>query len=230
LCLLTYRFCQVCQYLSCVSNITESQRAACSIGFMFFVCTELHQPLIFFLCQSYGWTETQDSCVGIGYPFFPQVRILARSCHAPKRRSYIKIQCGLGFWHKNGKPWYMFFVSLRHVVGLLQEMVGPDLTRNGRRSAHLLGYPVTFHDVFFRDKNGCSNLGEAFGVTRLTTSHYFQSGSQMFSVSYEVCGFNFLWLGKNIILYHRERLALAVDPSVFLGEVWLTWHLALYSP
>lgn len=160
--------------MSCVSNITESQRAACSIGFMFFVGTELHQPLIFFLCRSYGWTETQDSCVGIGYHFFPQVRILARSCHAPKRRSYIKIQCGLGLWHKNGKPWYMFFVSLRHVVGLLQEMVGPDLTRNGRRSAHLLGYPVTFHDVFSRQKMVTLILGKP----RLTTSRYFQSGSQ----------------------------------------------------
>ena len=176
-------------------------------------------------CQSYGWTETQDSCVGIGYHFFPQVRILAaRSCHAPKRRSYIKIQCRLGLWHKNGKPWYMFFLSLRHVVGLLQEMVGPDLTRNGRRSVHLLGYPVTFHDVFFFAAiHGYSNLGEA-------KTHNISLLPVRFSVSYEVCGFNFLWLGKNIIRYHRERLALAVDPSVFFGEVWLTWHLALYSP
>lgn len=56
----------------------------------------------------------------------------------------------------------------------------------------LVGLPRYFPRCFFRNKNGCSNLGEAFGVTRLTTSHYFQSGSQMFSVSYEVCGFNFL--------------------------------------
>ena len=83
--------------------------------------------------------------------------------------------------------------------------------------------PLLSTMFFFATKNGYSNLGEA-------KTHNISLLPVRFSVSYEVCGFNFLWLGKNIIRYHRERLALAVDPSVFFGEVWLTWHLALYSP
>lgn len=79
----------------------------------------------------------------------------------------------------------------------------------------LVGLPRYFPRCFFATKNGYSNLGEA-------KTHNISLLPVRFSVSYEVCVFNFLWLGKNIIRYHRERLALAVDPSFFL--VKYGWH------